>query len=55
MADEVTDAEARQPGRHLRGLRIGPAHLVAEVREQLGDAAHPDTADADEVNAARAS
>ena len=30
-----------------------PLTDVAEIREQLGDAAHPDAADADEVHAPR--
>ena len=34
---------------------IRAAHLVSQIREQLGDAAHADAADADEVNAARPS
>ena len=36
-----------------RALRVRPAHPIAEIREQLGDPAHPDAADADEVNAVR--
>ena len=32
---------------------IGPAHLVAQVDEQFGDATHADAADADEVDATR--
>ena len=48
-------AQPRQPGSHVRRLRVGPAHLVPEVREQFRDPAHAAPADADEVNAARAS
>ena len=42
--------EARRDVRHLL---VRPAHLVAEVHQQLRDAAHPDAADADEVDAPR--
>ncbi len=33
-------------------LQVGPAHLVAEVHQHLGDAGHADAADADEVDVA---
>ena len=38
----------------LRSPRVGSADLVAEIGEQLGDAAHADAADPDEVHAPRA-
>ncbi len=43
-----------QPIGDVRSPRIRSAHRVAEVHEQLGDAAHADAADPDEVHAARA-
>ena len=42
-----------QPGEPLGGLaflEVGSAHAVAEVEEELRDPAHPDAADADEVD-----
>ena len=42
-----------EPIGHRRPLLVRTAHDVAEIREQLGDAAHADAADADEVHAPR--
>ena len=47
-------AHRLQPACRLRLLRVGSAHLVPEVGQQLGDAAHADAADADEVHPLRA-
>src|SRR2546423_14710873 len=51
MADLDPDAERRQPIGRRGLLLIRSAHRVTEIREQLGDAAHADTADPDEVHA----
>ena len=51
----IAHAERRQPIGDVGRLRVRSADLVAEVREQLGDAAHADAADADEVDPSRAS
>ena len=48
------DAEAGEPRRHVRRPGIRAADLVAEVRQQLRDAAHADAADADKMDAAGA-
>ena len=47
------DADGRQPLRHRRSFFVRPGDDEPEIREQFGDAAHPDAADADEVNASR--
>src|SRR5712691_2884858 len=41
----------RQPRRRSGPLQIRSAHLEPEIREQLGDAAHADPADAAEMDA----
>ena len=46
-------AERGQTVGHRRPLRVGSRHGVSQVGEQLGDAAHADPADADEVDAPR--
>ncbi len=44
------DAERPQPLGDRRSLRVRSTHHVAEIRQQLGDAAHPDAANPDEVH-----
>ena len=39
-----------EPPRHRRALHVRAAHLEAEVRQQLGDPAHADATNADEVD-----
>ena len=52
VADEALDAFIAQP-LHIGAVRlIGALHLVAEIVQHLGDAAHADAADADEMNEA---
>ena len=48
----VTPSDSSRVG-DGRPLRVRSRHGVAEIGEQLGDAAHADTADADEVNPPR--
>ena len=45
--------ERRQPLGHRRSLLVGPADRVSQVREQLGDAAHANATNADEMYVAR--
>src|SRR5262249_57879519 len=40
----------REPIRDVGASRVRSADLVSEVREEFGDAAHPDSPDSDEVN-----
>src|SRR5262245_38401125 len=54
VSDGNADAHRGKAIRDLRALRIGAADAVAEIREQLGNSAHPDAADAHEVHAASA-
>ena len=54
MAEGDPDAERLESIGHVRRLEVGPADVVSEIREELGDAAHPDTSDPDEVNPPRA-
>ena len=50
MADRDFDAAVAQP-LHVRAVRhVGAAHAVVLVGKHLGDAAHPDPADADKMN-----
>src|SRR4029078_1075949 len=44
-------AESRQALGHGVGLEVAALHLVTEVEQHLGDAAHAAAADADEVDA----
>ena len=44
-------AERLEPVGDVRALHVRSAHLVSEIHQQLGDAAHPDSTDADEMNA----
>jgi hypothetical protein len=50
----VADVNPYRPvapgGGDVRGLHIGTGHPVAQVEQQLGDTAHADAADADEMN-----
>ena len=39
-----------EPLRDFALLDVGTAHAVAKVKQQLGYAAHADTADADKMN-----
>src|SRR6202049_3228575 len=43
--------EADQALRDRRTLEVGTGNLVAEVQQHLGDTAHADAADSDEMNA----
>src|SRR5690606_25138646 len=52
MADENFDAAAFEALRVIAFLRVGALHFVAEIVQYLGDAAHADAADADEMNSA---
>ena len=54
VAEADPDAERLESIGHVRRLEVGPADVVSEIREELGDAAHPDTSDPDEVNPPRA-
>src|SRR5690606_13416062 len=52
LADEDPDAEALEP-LHIGAVgEIAALHRVAEIVHDLGNAAHADAADADEVNVA---
>ncbi len=51
VADLDRDAELRETRGDLARGEIGPRHAIALRREDLGDAAHPRPADADEVHA----
>ena len=52
VADRDIDALLAQP-HHIGAFRcIGALHRVAEIAQHLGDAAHADAADADEMNGA---
>jgi hypothetical protein len=53
VPDRHPHTEPAQPIRQLGTARVRSAHPEPEIREQLCDAAHPDAADADEVNPAR--
>ena len=44
-----------EPVGDLRSLRVRSADAIAEIHQQLGDAAHADAADPDEVHASRPS
>ena len=48
-------AQRREPIGDLRSLRVRSAHAIAEIDEQLGNAAHADAADPDEVHVSRPS
>ncbi len=48
-------AERREPIGDLRSPRVRSAHAIAEIHQQLGDAAHADAADPDEVHVPRPS
>jgi hypothetical protein len=53
-AEEIDLDPPPQPGQaagDLAGLQVGAGDGVAEVEQHLGDAAHADAADADEVDA----
>ena len=52
MPDHHWNAVLAQPFDIVAVLKIGALDLVAEGRHHLGDAAHTDAADADEVNRA---
>ena len=51
VAFEDDRAERGQTLGDRRGLQVGAGNLVAEVEQDLGNAAHADAADADEVHA----
>ena len=51
MAFEDDGAQRGQAMRDRRRLQVGAGNLVAEVQQHLGDAAHADAADADEMHA----
>jgi hypothetical protein len=51
MADEHLDAQRRQAARGRAVALVGARHRVAEVVQDLGDAAHAGAADADEMDA----
>ena len=50
MADEALDALVAQPLDIGAVGLVGALHLVAEIVQHLGDAAHADAADADEMH-----
>ena len=52
MADENLDAEPAQPLDVGAVGLVGAAHLVAEIDQHFGDAAHANPADADEMDGA---
>ncbi len=51
VSDEDLRAEATQALCDAGVLQVGTLHRVAEIQQHLGDAAHADAADADEVDA----
>ena len=51
MSFEGDGAHGGQALGDRRGFQVGAGDLVAEVQQHLGDAAHADAADADEMNA----
>ena len=51
VADHDARAQLRQPLGHRVGLEVAALHLVAEIQQHFGDAAHAAAADADEVDA----
>ena len=51
VAFEDGRAQAGQAMGDGRALQIGAGNLVAEIQQHLGDTAHADAADADEMNA----
>ena len=53
MADEDLRAQLFQPLGVGAGLGVGALHRVADAQHDLGDAAHADAADADEVHGAK--
>ena len=52
MADEHLGAQLLQPFGIGAGLGVGPLHRIAGAHHDLGDAAHADAPDADEVHGA---
>ncbi len=52
VADEHLGAQGLQPVGIGRGAGVGSLNLVADAQHDLGDAAHPDAADAGEVHGA---
>src|SRR5712691_7608545 len=52
MADRYRNAEPGQPARIGAVDEVAALHPVAEIVQHLGDAAHADTADPDEMNGA---
>ena len=46
----ISPPEAGQPLGGVRAAQVGAGDLVAQVEQHLGDAAHADAADADEMN-----
>ena len=50
MAEENSRAEAREALGDGVGLEVRALHLVAEIEQHFGDAAHAGAADADEVD-----
>src|SRR3546814_3738440 len=54
MTDENLRTEALQPIGTGGFLEVRARHLVAEIEQHLGDAAHADPADTHEVNATNA-
>src|SRR5690606_11348215 len=54
MADQDARAQRRQPPRHGGFLDVGAADGIAQVQQDLGDAAHARAADADEMDVADA-
>ena len=50
VADGDRESERAEPPRRLRLAAVRPGDHVAQIVQDLGDAAHPDAADAHEVN-----
>jgi hypothetical protein len=51
VPDPDGDAKPLQAKGVFRRFQVGTAHLIAKIVEDLGDPAHPDPTDPDEMNA----